>query len=457
MNMLSKQYTASALLFACLSSAPAFAITDLNVTWLDNSDNEDGFIIEKTVMSNPNYQKIADLPANETNYVDFQIVSGETYCYRVSAYNSAGTAQSSEKCLKVEDNTSPEPTPNPTPDLGEINITSSFVAKAKTTEIDGKEFYGFKSELYTNEDYSNEAIENVSFTTGNGSVSYRDSDITFTDQGSEIENGYAGVSFNTDNNLNFDLVGSGAEQNATLYMKVGAWTNDATAIVVTAGNTVHNVVIPRGYTWHYVAINIAYTQTTSVNVTTNTNAGGYSSVQFNGLVLNEEAPVSMATLADIDMNADTEVDVTNVKYISANEVQGNDSLSNAEVVKMEYLGSTEYRDNTFSFMNNGEKVAQGYQGMSWNESNGAAVGLKGDGSTEHTASFYIKAGAWTNDTAQISVVINGVEELIELPGTRSWYTIKVDVNFTGTADVVIKPRGVFGSYSKVSFGGILLN
>lgn len=459
MNFISNRYTASVLLFACISSASALAVTDLNVTWVDNSDNEDGFIIEKTVMSNPNYEKIADLSANTTNYSDFQIVSGETYCYRVSAYNSVGTAQSSEKCLKVADNTAPEPGPTPTPDPtpGDVSISSSFTAKPVTTEIDGKEFYGFKSEVYTNEGYSSAAIENVTFTASDGSVSYRDSDITFTDQGSEIENGYAGISFNTANNLEFDLTGTGTEQTATLYMKVGAWTDDATGIIVTIGNVVHNVVIPKGYTWHYVAINIAYTETITVNVATNISVGGYSSVQFNGLVLNEMEALSDATLAGVDLNVEPNIDVTGIEYTAANETQGNEHVSLASVSKLEYFGATKYRNKFFTFTDNDERVARGYQKMKWDENNGVAIQLKGSVNSVHTASFYLRAGAWTDSEAQISVLINGVEEFIQLPETRTWYYMKIDIDFTGSADVIIKPSGKFGSYSKIGFGGVLLN
>ena len=61
---------------------------DVELTWQDNSNNEDGFYI---------YRKTGDqfiqfdyVGPNITTYLDAELFCGELWCYRVSAYNSGG-------------------------------------------------------------------------------------------------------------------------------------------------------------------------------------------------------------------------------------------------------------------------------------------------------------------------------------------------------------------------------
>jgi hypothetical protein len=61
----------------------------LRLTWTDNSDNENGFKIER------NSSIIATVPAEVTLYVDNSVTGGITYTYRVIAFNLAGDSPSS--------------------------------------------------------------------------------------------------------------------------------------------------------------------------------------------------------------------------------------------------------------------------------------------------------------------------------------------------------------------------
>lgn len=54
------------------------------LTWIDNSDNETKFEIER------NSAWLTDVGANITSYQDIGLTGGATYTYRVRAYNSAG-------------------------------------------------------------------------------------------------------------------------------------------------------------------------------------------------------------------------------------------------------------------------------------------------------------------------------------------------------------------------------
>ncbi len=71
-----------------LSSLPT-SWYQLRLTWIDNSDNENGFKIER------DSSIIATVSAEVTLYVDNSVTGGITYAYRVIAFNMAGDSPSS--------------------------------------------------------------------------------------------------------------------------------------------------------------------------------------------------------------------------------------------------------------------------------------------------------------------------------------------------------------------------
>ena len=67
--------------------------------WNDNSNNEDGFKIERKEGTSGTYTQIGTTGANVNIYADSGLQFGKVYCYRVRAYNSAGNSDySNEKC-----------------------------------------------------------------------------------------------------------------------------------------------------------------------------------------------------------------------------------------------------------------------------------------------------------------------------------------------------------------------
>jgi hypothetical protein len=70
---------------------------ELRATWMDNSNNEEGFKIERRTGTTQTYTQIAIVGANVTSYNDSGLVDGETYCYRVRAFNTAGTSPYSDE------------------------------------------------------------------------------------------------------------------------------------------------------------------------------------------------------------------------------------------------------------------------------------------------------------------------------------------------------------------------
>ncbi len=61
------------------------------LAWKDNSDNEDGFYIERSI-NGYDFTRIATLPADSTEFQDSDTVAGFLYRYRVQAFNAFGVS-----------------------------------------------------------------------------------------------------------------------------------------------------------------------------------------------------------------------------------------------------------------------------------------------------------------------------------------------------------------------------
>ena len=64
-------------------------VTDVILSWIDNSNNEDGFIIErKDSLIGSIFQILDSVGANQTSYIDTSIKDFSSYFYRIRAFNS---------------------------------------------------------------------------------------------------------------------------------------------------------------------------------------------------------------------------------------------------------------------------------------------------------------------------------------------------------------------------------
>jgi len=63
--------------------------TTFRLTWTDNSNNEDGYIVERKV-GNESFTTLSSEPAGSTNYIDEGLMLDETYSYRVKATGQYG-------------------------------------------------------------------------------------------------------------------------------------------------------------------------------------------------------------------------------------------------------------------------------------------------------------------------------------------------------------------------------
>ena len=71
----------------------------LTLSWTDASDNEDGFGIERKTGTSGTFARVATVSSNVSTYTDVSLASSTTYCYRVNAFNTAGSsAYTNEIC-----------------------------------------------------------------------------------------------------------------------------------------------------------------------------------------------------------------------------------------------------------------------------------------------------------------------------------------------------------------------
>jgi len=72
-------------------TAQLSSVTKVNLTWTDNSTNEDGFKIERKT-NNTNYVQIGSTATNVTSFIDTTLQFNTQYTYRIYAYNTVGNS-----------------------------------------------------------------------------------------------------------------------------------------------------------------------------------------------------------------------------------------------------------------------------------------------------------------------------------------------------------------------------
>ena len=141
--------------------------------------------------------------------------------------------------------------------------------------------------------------------------------------------------------------------------------------------------------------------------------------------------------------------------VTYNDWYSEDDISNVQFDTNE--GVVSYRNrNYFSFKQDGEELENGYASMKFNTKNQLSFTLQGSGISQ-VATLYMKAGAWSKDVSSIIVAIGDTEERITLPKGYKWYYISVDIEFDGTAPVVISTDADRPGYSRINFAGLVLN
>lgn len=74
-----------------------FTDKSISVTWNDNSNNEDAFIITRSLTTDPSKKTDMKINANDTAFTDTCLISSTTYQYTIRAVNKGGSSSSSNK------------------------------------------------------------------------------------------------------------------------------------------------------------------------------------------------------------------------------------------------------------------------------------------------------------------------------------------------------------------------
>jgi len=91
------------LLFAQVPAAPSDLVataqspSEINLTWTNNSSNNDGLKIERKMRTNGTYSEIKTIQPYLTNFLDNGLDVGTQYYYRVRAYNTFGNSEYSNE------------------------------------------------------------------------------------------------------------------------------------------------------------------------------------------------------------------------------------------------------------------------------------------------------------------------------------------------------------------------
>lgn len=85
----------------------SIAVGSASIRWTDNSNNENGFEVHKSVNGAP-YVKVATLPANTTQFTDNSLFAHTNYSFKVLSKNVRGTSAYSNVVSALSLNTTPQ-------------------------------------------------------------------------------------------------------------------------------------------------------------------------------------------------------------------------------------------------------------------------------------------------------------------------------------------------------------
>lgn len=100
-------------------------VGQVNLNWVDNSNNEDIFLIERSIIDTLHFIQIGEVSTNATSYTDTTVSEGTVYYYRVKAFNNFTNNGSdfSNNYLLISNLFTPSELNSDASMLGEVSLT----------------------------------------------------------------------------------------------------------------------------------------------------------------------------------------------------------------------------------------------------------------------------------------------------------------------------------------------
>lgn len=118
-----------------LAAGAAEAVA-LRLNWQAGSSNGSGFKIER--LNGSNYVEIASVAANVLSYSDANLTAGVSYCYRVRAFNAAGSsAPSNAACINAPSDPAAAPTAPAPPPTGLTGVSTPMTDPSNVEPASG--------------------------------------------------------------------------------------------------------------------------------------------------------------------------------------------------------------------------------------------------------------------------------------------------------------------------------
>lgn len=164
--------------------------------------------------------------------------------------------------------------------------------------LDDVEFYTFSQGEIGNEGLFSSVISAPVITVNAGKLrSTTSTQYQFVNNNVLVDSGHAYFKYHPDNSVDVSLTANSASQLASIYLKVGAWTDDVASFTVTAGGSSHIIELTKNRTWLFYRIDIEFNQDINVSIRPNSEFGGYSTFFFAGVTLKQltTAPIPLPT------------------------------------------------------------------------------------------------------------------------------------------------------------------
>ena len=123
-------------------TATAVSWNQINLTWVDNASNEDGFYIMRRLGQTGDFVQIDTVGPNVQSYADTTCSPSTEYCYQVLAYNQYGTAWSPTACATTF---SAEVPPEAPSGLDAVTVSPTRIDLSWTDNANNED--GFKIEV----------------------------------------------------------------------------------------------------------------------------------------------------------------------------------------------------------------------------------------------------------------------------------------------------------------------